>query len=284
MTDHIVLEAGANRLEIATLGAEMRSWRLGGREILWQGDPKWWPERSPILFPVVGWTRGGESRVGGRTYPLGLHGFARRSVFSAEQTGDRTVRMRLEQSAETLAQYPFGFALTADYAIDETSIDLTLTVRNTGDEPMPYAVGVHPGFLASKASARLVFDAAEEARVPVIAPGGLISDRRRTAPLQDGRVLPLDDSLFPDDALCFMDVRSRWLDLSTGEGATLRIGWRDYPNVVVWSKPGAPFVCVETWTGSGDPEGFTGDLFEKPGMIVLQPGETRAHGYVATVL
>ena len=47
------------------------------------GDPAIWAEISPILYPVVGWTRDG-ARVGGRHYPLGLHGFARFETFAVE--------------------------------------------------------------------------------------------------------------------------------------------------------------------------------------------------------
>ena len=46
------------------------AWSVGGRDLLWPGDPAIWDQISPILFPVVGWTRDG-ARVAGRQYPLG---------------------------------------------------------------------------------------------------------------------------------------------------------------------------------------------------------------------
>ena len=36
-----------------------------GVDLLWPGDPAIWADVSPILFPVVGWTRDGEERVDG---------------------------------------------------------------------------------------------------------------------------------------------------------------------------------------------------------------------------
>jgi galactose mutarotase-like enzyme len=41
----------------------------------------------------------------------------------------------------------------------------------------------------------------------------------------------------------------------------------------LWTKPGAPFVCIEPWHGITDPAGFAGDFLQKPGVFVLPPGE-----------
>ena len=71
-------------------------WSVGGRDLLWPGDPAIWDEISPILYPVVGWTRDG-ARVGGRQYPLGLHGFARRQDFEVEAAGGDFARLTLER-------------------------------------------------------------------------------------------------------------------------------------------------------------------------------------------
>ena len=77
-----------------------------------------WDETAPILFPIVGWTEGG-ARVGGRAYPLGLHGFARAMIFAAEALTPTRARFILESSEESLALYPFPFRLCVDYALAE---------------------------------------------------------------------------------------------------------------------------------------------------------------------
>ncbi len=61
----IRLATATSSAAIAPLGAEPQSWRIAGRELLWSGDPAFWPQHSPILFPVVGWTRNGEMRIKG---------------------------------------------------------------------------------------------------------------------------------------------------------------------------------------------------------------------------
>ncbi|MFX7776555.1 hypothetical protein ABTJ98_21210, partial [Acinetobacter baumannii] len=50
-----------------------------------------------------------------------------------------------------------------------------------------------------------------------------------------------------------------------------------FPHLALWSKPGAPYVSMEVWTGYGDPEGYTGELVDKPGMRLLAPGAKAGH-------
>ena len=54
---------------------------------------------------------------------------------------------------------------------------------------------------------------------------------------------------------------------------------KDFPNFGIWSKPGAPYVCLEPWCGRCDNRGFEGDISEKPGIIALEPGETFEKSY-----
>lgn len=105
----------------------------------------------------------------------------------------------------------------------------------------------------------------------MLAPGGLVSPRRRPIPIR-GAVLDVTDELFAHDALCFIDPASRSLKFVGASGAAIEMALGDFRHAALWTRPGAPFLCLEAWTGYSDPEGFEGDLFEKPAMRVLQPG------------
>ncbi len=83
-------------------------WRVGGRELMWHGDPASWPASSPILFPICGATNGGV-RLGGATFPLGVHGFAAQSMFAIEAIDSDHVRFSLKDDLATRSLYPFGF-------------------------------------------------------------------------------------------------------------------------------------------------------------------------------
>jgi len=239
-----------------------------------------WPQTAPILFPVVGWTREGRIRHRGESYPLSLHGFAARKDFSVVEEGVDFARLRLDADAETRTLYPFDFRLDAIYRLEETALVWTLEASNRGPEPMPYALGLHPGFrwplAGSAATHRFVFDAPERPQVPVIAPGGLFSPDNRAVPLE-GRSLAITPELMAQEALCFLDIASRGAVFDNGAGARLRVDLDDFPHLALWARPPAPFLCIEAWTGHGDPVGFAGELADKPSMRLLAPGATARH-------
>ena len=276
----IALAAGEARLAVARRGAEAIAWSVDGVDLLWPGDPAIWGEVSPILYPVVGWTRDG-ARVGGRHYPLGLHGFASGEDFAVETAGGAFARLTLRDNAKTRALYPFAFELAVEYRLAGAALEIALEVANPDDAPAPYACGLHPGFRwpfagAGRAGAVVRFEKDEPALAPALAPGGLISANTRAIPLE-GKALPLDDQLFASDAVCFLEPASRSLRFEQADGSAIEMDFSGFGMAALWTRPGAPFLCLEAWTGHSDPEGFAGDLFEKPAMRVLDPGGRARH-------
>jgi galactose mutarotase-like enzyme len=279
-----VLAAGEARLCVARLGAEARGWSVGDVQLLWPGDPAIWPDVSPILFPIVGWTRDGV-RVAGHRYDLGVHGFARKLTFEIEAASTDFVRLVARDDAMTRALYPFAYTFRVEHRLTPGSWEVALKVENTGASPIPYACGLHPGFNwpfagAAREGAQFRFASPERAEVPVIAAGGLFSQEMRPIPLVERTRLPLDDTLFAREALCFLDAASRAVRFEQADGSALEMIVDDFPHLALWTKPGAPFLSMESWTGYGDPLGFVGDLAEKPSMRILGPSEIARHGAV----
>ncbi len=279
--DPVPLSTGRARALVARRGAEPVAWSVGGVPLLWTADAAWWGRTAPVLFPVVGWSQGGHVRVDGIRRPMPVHGFAPAAEFRVVGRATDRVRLELTDGAETRDVYPFGFRLTVDWRLRPDRLAVVLTVANPGDRPLPYAVGLHPGFRwplagAPRAGHRVRFERPERAEVPVIAPGGLFSARRRPVPIDAEGVLALDDALFAGDALCFLDTASRRVRFENGRGQAILVDQPDFPHVALWSRPGAPFLSVESWTGHGDPEGFAGELAERPSIRLLAPG-ARVH-------
>jgi galactose mutarotase-like enzyme len=277
----VTLTHGDASASVALLGAEARQWRIAGRGLLWPGDPAIWSDISPILYPVVGWTRHGEERVNGRHYPLGLHGFARFETFAIESSTNDFLRLALSDNAGTRAVYPFAFALAVEYRLSADALAIALEVANPGGAPALYACGLHPGFrwplgAAGREGALVRFDQLERPEVPGLAPGGLIKKTMRPIPLE-GRDLKLTDGLFAHDALCFLDCVSRSLAFVDASGASITMEYESFPHAALWTRPGAPFLCLEAWTGYSDPDGFEGELKDKPGMRALDPGGRARH-------
>jgi galactose mutarotase-like enzyme len=281
VSDAIILEAEGDTAEILPFGAELSAWRTEGVDMIWAKNPNIWDQTAPILFPVVGWTRDGKVTVEGKTYPLALHGFAWKKRFEIAERRADYLRLVLLDDAETHALYPFAFRFEVEFRLRKGALDNNLIVTNRDARPLPYACGLHPAFrwplAGSTAEHAIIFETDEDPDVPIIGPGGLFSKPIRRTPLEGDR-LPLEPQMFARDALCFLNIKSRGLAFDNGAGARLKVTLDDFPHVGFWTLPPAPYLCIEPWTGHGDPEDFRGDLYEKPSMRILQPGETARHG------
>ena len=277
----ISLAAEDATASLATRGAELLSWRVGGRELIWHGDPAHWPWHAPILFPIVGEASGGAIRVEGRAYPIARHGFARNMEFTLIERDEARAHLRLTDSDETRARYPYPFRLDVVVTLAAASLSLVFEVSNTGDRDLPYAVGFHPAFLwpfdgDSREDHAVVFAAEEDPVVPEITSAGSLRPKARRLPLE-GRRLPLDPALFAQDALVFLDARSPSLRFTAPTGAAIGLEADEFVHLALWTKPTAPFLSMEAWTGHADPEGFSGELADKPSMRLLGPGARAQH-------
>ncbi|MCC7271926.1 MAG: aldose 1-epimerase family protein [Alphaproteobacteria bacterium] len=277
----IDISDGPGRAAVALRGGELRGWSVAGRDLLWPGDPAWWPRSSPILFPIVGWARDGHIRVDGVARPMAVHGFAAGRDFAVVARAADRVALSLRDDAATRAAYPFAFELRVEYVVAGPALRAAFAVGNPGPRPLPYALGLHPGFRWPIAGAALeehtvTFGADERPEVPVITAAGLFTTRRRPVPIA-GRRLRLSPALFAAEALCFLDARSRSLRFADDAGRGIDVAWDGFPHLALWTRPGAPFLCIETWTGHGDPEDFAGDLAEKPSIRLLAPGAVARH-------
>jgi galactose mutarotase-like enzyme len=265
--------------EIDPQGAQLSSLKDGTLDLLWDGNPALWAGRAPILFPIVGALAGGSYRLGKENYHLSRHGFARGKTFAIVSTTRSSALFRLSADATTLQVYPFHFELDVQFAIDGATLSVITTVHNQGDEDMPASVGYHPGFRwplpygRPRASHFIEFELDEPEPVRRIGTDGLLISAPQSTPVA-GRRLVLADSLFTDDVLIFDRLKSRSVTYGSDAGSRIRVSFPDAPYLGVWTKPGAPFICIEPWHGITDPQGFAGDFKDKPGVFVLAAGES----------
>jgi galactose mutarotase-like enzyme len=267
--------------EINPMGAELHALRdAEGRDLLWDGDPTVWAGRAPILFPIIGELAEGRYHWQGGTYNLPRHGFARRSLFEVVEEQANTATFQLRWSEATFAVYPFRFQLDIRFAVRESTLVLTVLIRNLdASGPMLASFGFHPAFRwplpfgEPRAAHRLAFDQPEPEPIRRLDKNGLVLPTLFSTPVE-GLDLPLDDALFADDAVIFDQVRSGKLRYGAAEGPQLEIAFPQTSRLGVWSKPGAGFVCIEPWHGVADPEGFKGDLSAKPGIFPIEPAQS----------
>ncbi len=283
---------GALRAAVQARGGELISLRdSGGAEYIWSGDPAFWSGRNPILFPIVGALRNGRVDIGGKSCEMARHGFARNMDFTPVDRGDDFIVLELRETAETLARYPHPFSLRVRHRLLQNGFSTTFSVKNTGAAPMPFCIGAHTAIRCPLEGGQrfedyqLVFDRPEEAASLLLTPEGLIRPGAEKVMLSGGSALPLDYETFRRmDTLIFQNLRSAAVSLlhrKTGRG--VRLDFSAFPMVAFWTRPGAPFLCLEPWQGCAALEDETGRFKDKPHVITLSPGEGRDLTYTVTL-
>lgn len=283
------LHTGAAEAVIAAKGAELQALRLGGHELLWDGGPLW-PRHAPLLFPVVGRLRDDALRLDGQAFPLPRHGFARDRDFTLIEGTATTCTAELRDDEATRAAYPFPFLLRVAFTLTATSLRMDLALRNPGAVPLPASLGLHPAFrwpLAPglpKAAHRLVFGTDEPGPLRRLNRNGLLDPVPRPTPIRE-RVLSLDEGLFQEDALVFLEPRSRSLGFESEGGPALTLRWEGFRHLGIWAKPdpGPAFLCLEPWEGHADPADWDGDFTVKPGGFLLPPNASRRWNFTVTL-
>jgi galactose mutarotase-like enzyme len=289
-SDWITIRSTGLSATINPLGAQLSVLRdAAGRNLQWQGDPAVWVGRAPLLFPIVGMLVAGQYRTGGRSYALSRHGFARGRRFALAESGPTNATFRLSADQETLSLYPFQFELDVDFAVEDASLAVTSWIRNRGEQDMPASLGYHPAFAwplpygENRAAHFIEFEDAEPAPIRRLDKDGLLLPQRFATPVQNRR-LDLRDELFSADALVFDQLVSRSVTYGSEVGPRIAVSFPGVPYLGIWSKPGANFVCIEPWQGVTDPQGFNGELKDKPGTLIVPPGESVAVGMTITLL
>jgi galactose mutarotase-like enzyme len=266
---------------IADTGAELQVLRIGGLDLLWNAGPLW-PRHAPLLFPVVGALQGDVLRHGGKTFPMPKHGFARDRDFTCVHRTETSCTLELREDAQTLSTYPFPFRLRVSFELEPAGLRMGVLLQNPGPGPLPASFGLHPAFrwpLAPgqpKAAHHLTFEAEEPGPLRRLEAGGLLAPEPHPTPICR-RELALHEDLFAEDALIFLQPRSRGLRFAAGAGPALTLSWEGFPHLGLWAKPdpGPAFLCIEPWEGYASPGGWDGDIVDKPGGFLLAPASTR---------
>lgn len=266
---------------ISELGAELVSLQdPTGEEYMWSGDAKFWTGRAPILFPVIGRMKHGGYTLDGQRYEIPKHGLVRKKPWQQMgQTAD-SVTFNTQWDAETLKQYPFNYELKAHFQLQGAQLTVSYTVINHGANEMLFSLGSHPAFALPLSKGEgldqwsVVFSEPETLDRQLL-DGGLIGENPVAKFLDQSRTIPLSETLFDQDSLIFFNIQSQRLDLVHAQhGRRLSLYTGGAPDLGIWAKPAAPYVCLEPWFGYDDPVNTSGDFRAKPGLITLAPNGT----------
>ena len=254
-------------------GAELTSIfnKITGKEMLWEGNPEFWGRHAPVLFPFVGKLNNNSYTYNGKSFAMGQHGFARDMDFELVDQSENKIQFSLNSSQESKENYPFDFELILGYELAAETIIHTYEIKNSGTTDMLYSIGAHPAYNIEGefSEYELLFEKPEPHLQRTYLQSGLL-DTQKPYTLNNERILPLNHQLFAEDALVFENLESDKITLVRNEEKVLSMNFKGFPFFGIWTKPGAPFLCLEPWLGIADVHNFNGDLSEKKGVMTLK--------------
>ena len=272
----------AMTVTIDELGAQLMSITAAdGTEYLWSGDPAYWTGRAPNLFPYVGRLTGDSYTYGGKTYQMTRHGFAKRTVFTPVDQGGANLTLRMTDTPESRACYPFSFHFDVSYVLEDSALVIVYAVENKGRETMYFGLGGHPGFRVPLEEGkrfedyRLTFAHPSQPWQVLMSDSYMINGHEAPYPLEDGVTLPLRHGLFDHDAVILKNFE-RTMTLSAGEGTRgLTLSCPGMRYLGIWHMPetDAPYVCLEPWASLPSRQDVVEDLTQQNDLISLVPGQ-----------
>lgn len=267
-----------------TFGAELVSLKSEKREYIWDGNPDFWNKHAPVLFPIVGALKNDTYFFEGKKYQMSRHGFAREKQFQiVEQTADKIV-FSLKDDEETLEMYPFQFEFKIEYILAEKALEVNFEVINTSKHSMYFSIGGHPAFALPEnfENYALLFTGNDVLKFSLLEQNLLQDQTEVLETINNTKTL--DYSLFEKDALVFRVRQIQSVTIQEKGNDFLKVKFEQFPDLGIWTKSNAPFICIEPWFGHADEVQTTQNLTEKEGIIKLEQQENFSANYTIEIL
>lgn len=287
----LTIDNGILSLTVDTMGAQMMSLKRLETEYLWQGDPKYWGDRAPILFPFIARLTNDSYRYQGKIYPMNIHGFANASEFTVKTHDADTLVLALSSNEITLRQYPFIFELNVIFRLERDSLMITYHVENRSDCVMPFGIGGHPGFCVPVCAHEKFDDYylsfSQECRPDRVGftSSLFLSGHDEEYPLENGRILRLSHELFDEDAVVLKNMAREVTLCSTTSSHRITVSYPQMPYLGVWHWPhtDAPYVCIEPWSSLPSRQGVVEEFICKSDMVQLESNGVYDNTWTITI-
>ena len=267
---------GIINVGVNTFGAELEYVKINNINILWKKN-NLWNAQSPVLFPVIGALKDGYYSYEGKRYEMQPHGFVKDMYFEVAHLDKNKIILLKKFNDETLKLYPYQFELLITYLIEDNSLKMIFEVKNLGDNELPFAIGVHPGFSYDGLNAlfedeyklRFTPDKVDEVLFsPSFVVGEIISEinyktfNEMSLDLSTKRTICLKD-------IDTLEIQSENKKLIFKNEMSYMAFWQKNPEY----KP--EFMCIEAWEGIPDEDiKNSRELCDKLGNIVLEKNKT----------
>lgn len=271
------ITGGKLTAKIDSFGAELISAVYNECEYMWSGNERYWGDHAPVLFPHCGRILNSEYSYKGKKYAMGIHGFASKSEFRATRVEKSALTLTLASNDETRKMYPFDFEFSADFSVEDDTLSVKFTVKNTGDETLPYMVGWHPGFNlhgdGDIESFTLKFGGKGDSLIwHPLTEGFFVNPEGKNYPAKNCTYRLNEEEIYSNDTIIFRGTEGRAILSSPDTDKALTMSYSEnLPYFCIWKETDsrARFVCLEPW--SDIPHGDDPENFETKAMSRLAP-------------
>ncbi len=269
------------RVEIDTLGGEMRSISKQGTEYLWQGDPAYWTGQSPLLFPIVGHLLNKKIKIRGREITMENHGFIMTTELEVVRHEEDELVLITRYNEETLEHYPFKFEFEVSYKVVDAKLETRYKITNLDDEEMVYNFGLHPGFNCDLSHGQAIEDYYVEFPEVKTLESQVFNDDIRVEMNQTRPVIEnqkrygfVDEMFHRTIILHDIDFDHVWLG-HKDRGHILKFSYEGFHIFAMYRAVGSPFICLEPWTGHDAIVQDFENMEENPTAQFLGVGESK---------
>jgi aldose 1-epimerase len=249
------LTLGDQHAVIASVGASIREYRVGDRDVVlpFDEDAMAPAYSGAVLAPWPNRLRDGEYERDGVTYEVpvnehgrstALHGLVSHTSFDVVEQSDDGTSVALEHTTVPTPGYPWSVRIRATYTLTAGGLSVRTAAQNIGPGPAPYGVGVHPWLSPGTAPV-------DECTLTLAAARHVDVDQR-LLPTGDRPVSGVNDlrAGTPLRGVAFDDA---WVDVERADdGLTwARLASSDGRTVAVWADAGC--MAWQVCTGDGIP-------------------------------
>lgn len=283
------LKCGNMQIAINSRGAEQEHLIYNGKDYMRIRD-EFWNRKAPVLFPIVGKLRDLKTYINGNLYSMNQHGFARDLEFDVDSITDNKITFVSKYTDETLRMYPFKYQLQISYEIDGNTLHVRYTVTNKGKDKMYFNIGGHPGFKLPMYEGEnfedysVKFETTENFNAPTVNMENGTLNFIDTIPYENIDKIDLNYKYFEIDAIVIPNIKSKKVKLVNKQDKGIEFSYYNMNTLAIWTKPNAPFVCLEPWKGYADHTDSDYNFIKKDDIVKLKQNESYVCGYDVTIL
>ena len=278
-------------LLVSSHGAEKQSLVSKETNISYLRDiDQYWNRHAPLLFPIVGKLRDLKTFINNKEYSMNQHGFLRDQEFELYSQSESELVLVNKFNEETLKKYPFEYKVFVKYILEGKTLHTEFTVVNEDYQVIPFNYGGHPGFKLplyeneTFEDYTVKFEKTENFDAPTVKLDNGTLDFVNTIKYSNIDEIKLNYKYFEIDAIVNPKVKSQSVKLVNKENKGIKFDFKGFPSLAIWTKPNAPFVCLEPWIGYADHHDSNYQFIEKDNMQFLNPECEASATYSITIL